>query len=84
MKTAPSSPKSFAAMSSGLKHALCALSFFRARNQRAPRFAHATGAKRLQTVSRRADRARAARRHIALARKHGFRGSIRAALGVAV
>ena len=68
-------------MNDGLKHALIALSFYRRRNQVAPRFRHATrphNAK--QSVSRRADRVRLARKHIALARAAGWRGSITSAV----
>ena len=68
-------------MNPGLKHALIALSFYRARNQRAPRFAHATTpSNQRQTVNRRADRVRTARAHIALARQYGWRGSVLAAI----
>lgn len=71
-------------MSDALKHALIALSFFRSRNQRAPRFAHATRRhNQEQTVSRRAERVKAARAHIRLARQHGWRGSITAAIAKA-
>ena len=71
-------------MNDGLKHALIALSFFRARNQRAPRFRRPTRSHNTaKTVSRRVDRVRSARRHIALARTHGWRGSIVVAIAKA-
>lgn len=69
--------------SGGLRDALIALSFYRARNQRAAQFKHPSKRSHAaQTVSRRIERVRAARRHIAAARAAGFRGSIIAAIGI--
>ena len=70
-------------MTPALKHALCALSFYRARNQRRKRFAHASKRHNAEkTVSQRARMVYLARKEIALAREHGWHGSVRAALGV--
>jgi|GEM_PF-2377634 len=63
----------------GLKYAILALSFFRSRNVRAPRFKNPNKASRCfasGTVSRRIERVRTARKYVLLARKWGWRGSI--------
>jgi hypothetical protein len=60
-----------------------ALSFFRARHDRRPKFARATRAtNQTQTISRYVERVRMARRYIQRARAAGWRGSIRRAVGV--
>jgi len=60
----------------GLKYAILALSFFRSRNVRAPRFKNPNKAHAGLTVSRRIERVRTARKYVLLARKWGWRGSI--------
>ena len=56
-----------------LKFALCALSFFRARHKKKPRF---KSSKRTEMVSTYKDNARMARIFIDRARRTGWRGSI--------
>jgi hypothetical protein len=65
----------------GLKFALCALSFFRRRNDRRPAF-KTSNKRNMPTVSARGERVAMARKFIRRAREAGFRGSIRAAVGV--
>ena len=69
-------------MSPALKHALIALSFFRARHQQVRRFRHPTRASNArQTVSKYGERVASARAHIRQARAAGWRGSILRAIG---
>lgn len=64
----------------GLKHALCALSFFRHRNDELPVYRKArTRRGRIATKEDRVNMARLARKEIGLARAAGWRGSIRQA-----
>ena len=60
----------------GLKYAILALSFFRSRHVRAPRFKNPNKRHAGLTVSRRVERVRTARRCVLLARKFGWRGSV--------
>jgi hypothetical protein len=60
----------------GLKYAILALSFFRSRHVRAPRFKNPNKAHSGRTVSCRVERVRTARKYVLLARKWGWRGSV--------
>jgi hypothetical protein len=64
-------------LTEGLTHALCALSYFRHRHDRSPRYKKAKGArKQAITVGHYCEYIRVARDYIRQAREVGFRGSI--------
>ena len=70
-------------MNDGLKHALCALSFYRARHQQRKRFTRSSKPhNQVKTVGQRARMVYLARKEIALARDAGWRGSVKQALGL--
>jgi hypothetical protein len=61
----------------GLCYALCALSFFRARRDKRPRFKKATRLHNAaQTIPYRKEAVHMARKYIKLAREAGFKGSV--------
>jgi len=60
----------------GLKYAILALSFFRSRHVRVPRFKNPSKRHAGMTVSCRVEKVKTARKYILLARKWGWRGSV--------
>lgn len=67
-------------MSEPMKYALCALAYFRARHVKRPKYR--SGRRLDQTISARRRNAALARLYVRRARAAGWRGSVRAALGV--